>query len=131
VAVASVSSATSQNAYGLDFQSLLQIVLKELTYQDPLNPVSNYEFVSQLGQFSQLQLSQALNSDMTQLIASQAATQAAGLLGKTADVTSNNTLVSGEVTAVSFSNGSPFITIKTAAGQTIGNLSIANITQLR
>ncbi len=131
MAVAPVSPATAQSAYGLDFQSLLQIVLKELTYQDPLNPVSNYEFVSQLGQFSQLQLSETLNNDMTQLIASQGATQAAGLLGKTADVISNNSLVSGQVTAVTFSNGSPFITILTSSGQTIGNLSIANITQLR
>src|ERR1700678_4265944 len=71
VSSATQSSSTSDSAYGLNFQSLLQIVLEELTYQDPLNPVSNYEFVSQLGQFSQLQLSQTLNDDMTQLLSTQ------------------------------------------------------------
>ena len=110
MAVTPVSSATSssaaQSAYGLNFQSLLQIVLDELTYQDPLNPVSNYDFVSQLGQFSQLQLSQTLNTDMTQALTNQSSVQAVGLIGKNVDVTStNNTTVSGQVTGVAFSNG--------------------------
>ena len=72
MAVAPVSSTqqVTQSAFGLDFQSLLKIILTELTYQDPLKPVDNYEFVSQLGQFSQLQLSQTLNDNVTQLLAS-------------------------------------------------------------
>jgi flagellar basal-body rod modification protein FlgD len=121
----------SQSAFGLNFESLLKIILTELTYQDPLKPVDNYEFVSQLGQFSQLQLSQTLNDNVTKLLASQASTQAAGLLGRTVDFTSNGTTTSGVVTAVSFSSGQPMITIQTADGQTIGDLSIADITQIR
>jgi flagellar basal-body rod modification protein FlgD len=134
MAVAPVSSATqttSQSAYGLDFQSLLQIVLEELTYQDPLNPVSNYEFVSQLGQFSQLQLSQTLNDDMTQLLTTQASVQATGLLGQTVAFSTNGSTVSGTVTAVAFSNGQPSLVIETSDGQTVGNLSIADIVQVQ
>jgi flagellar basal-body rod modification protein FlgD len=130
VSPVSASSAAS-SAYGLNFQSLLQIVLAELTYQDPLNPVSNYEFVSQLGQFSQLQLSQTQNDDMTQLLSTQAAVQAAGLIGHTIDVTTNNTTVTGQVTGVAFSNGTPTLTVETSDGSTVGNLSIANIVQVQ
>jgi flagellar basal-body rod modification protein FlgD len=134
VAVTPVSSATSANsatsAYGLDFQSLLQIVLDELTYQDPLNPVSNYEFVSQLGQFSQLQLSETLNTDMTQLLATQSAVQATSLLGQAVDVNNNGTVVSGQVTSIAFSNGTPTLTLTTSTGQTVANLSIADIVQV-
>jgi flagellar basal-body rod modification protein FlgD len=140
MAVAPVSSTqqVTQSAFGLDFQSLLKIILTELTYQDPLKPVDNYEFVSQLGQFSQLQLSQTLNDNVTQLLASQASTQAAGLLGKTVDFSSGSsssgggtTTISGVVQAVSFSSGQPLLTIQTTDGQTIGDLSIADITQIR
>jgi flagellar basal-body rod modification protein FlgD len=140
MAVAPVSSTqqVTQSAFGLDFQSLLKIILTELTYQDPLKPVDNYEFVSQLGQFSQLQLSQTLNDNVTQLLASQAATQAAGLIGRTVDFSSGSssdgsgtTTISGQVTAVSFSSGTPLLTIETADGQTVGDLSIADITQIR
>jgi flagellar basal-body rod modification protein FlgD len=133
MAVAPVSSTTpnTQAAFGLDFQSLLKIVLTELTYQDPLKPVDNYQFVSQLGQFSQLQQSQTLNDTVTQLLAAQSATQATGLIGRTVDITANGTTISGQVTAVAFSNNQPQLTIKTDAGDTVGNLSIANITQVR
>lgn len=93
--------------------------------------MSNYEFVSQLGQFSQLQLSQTLNDDMTQLLTTQGSVQAVGLIGHTVDVTSSGSTVSGEVSAVAFSSGTPTITIKTSDGQTVGNLSISNIVQVQ
>lgn len=132
--VAPVSSTTSStsSAYGLSFQSLLQIVLDELTYQDPLNPVSNYDFVSQLGQFSQLQLSDTLNTDMTQLLTTQSALQATSMLGQTAEFTSNGTTVSGTVSGIAFNSGQqPTVTITTSSGQTVGNLSITDLVQVQ
>jgi flagellar hook protein FlgE len=121
-----VSSATSaSSAFGLDFQSLLSIILTQLTYQDPLKPMDNYQFVSQLGQFAQLQQSQTLNDQITSLLAAQSVLQATGLLGHTVDVTASQSAVSGVVQAVNLSSGAPALTIKTADGQTIANLAIA------
>ena len=136
MAVAPTSSATSaaQNAYGLDFQSLLKIILTQLTYQYPLKPVDNTEFVSQLAQFSQLQQSQTLNDQISTLLAAQAATQATGLLGKTVDVTSStagSATVSGQVSAISFASGQPQLTVKTADGQIVTGLSLADVTAVR
>jgi flagellar basal-body rod modification protein FlgD len=135
MAVAPVSSTGSATAaFGLDFQSLLKIILTQLTYQDPLKPVDNFEFVSQLGQFAQLQQSQTLNDQVTNLLAAQAATQATSLLGRTVDLTTNASttgVTSGQVTAVSFSSGQPLITIQTTDGQTIGDISIADVSQIR
>jgi flagellar basal-body rod modification protein FlgD len=133
MAVTPVSSATqAQAAYGLDFQTLLKIILTELTYQDPLKPMDNFQFVSQLGQFAQLQQSQSLNDTVSQLLAAQSTGQAVGLLGKTVDIYSDQTTtLSGQVTAISFSNGQPLVTIKTSQGQTISGLSISSITQVR
>ncbi len=132
MAITSVSSATdSQAAFGLDFQSLLRIILTQLTYQDPLKPVDNFEFVSQLAQFSQLQQSQTLNDQITNLLAGQAATQATTLLGKTVDFSAGQTTISGVVQAVSFTTGQPTITIRTGDGQTISNISIADVAQVR
>ncbi len=131
VAPVSASNATAQSAFGLDFQSLLKIILTQLTYQDPLKPVDNFEFVSQLAQFAQLQQSQSLNDQVTNLLASQAAAQATGLLGHTVDMQTANATISGQVTAVSFSTGQPLITITTADGQTITNISIADVSQIR
>lgn len=134
MAISSVSAAsnTSSAAFGLDFQSLLRIILTQLTYQDPLKPLDNYQFVSQLAQFSQLQQTQSLNDQITSLLASQSAGQATGLLAKTVDIASGEgSLVSGTVTAVSFSTGSPQLTVRTSDGQIITGLSIADVSQVR
>ncbi len=130
--VNSSTAGQTQAAYGLDFQTLLKIILTEMTYQDPLKPMDNFEFVSQLGQFAQLQQSQSLNDTVSQLLAAQSTAQATGLLGRTVDIASGQTAtLSGQVTAISFSSGQPLVTIKTSQGQTISGLSISSITQIR
>lgn len=136
MATAAISSTTSaaQSPFGLDFQSLLGIILAQLTYQDPLKPIDNFEFVSQLAQFSQLQQSQTLNDKITTLLSTQAATQATGLLGRTVDYTSTQStgqVLSGVVQAIALSNGTPAITIKTTAGQTLSGITLDQISQIR
>jgi flagellar basal-body rod modification protein FlgD len=133
MAIAPVSAppVSAQSAFGLDFQSLLKIILTQLTYQDPLKPMDNFQFVSQLAQFSQLQQSQSLNDQVTTLLTAQAATQATSLLGRTVDVVAGSSAVAGVVQAVSFASSGPEITIKTAAGQTIANISLGSVVQVR
>ena len=122
-------AATS--AFGLSFESLLKIILTQLTYQDPLKPVDNFEFVSQLAQFSQIQLGQTTNDKLGTLVTAQGTAQAASLLGRTIDIPSGATVISGEVTAISFANGDPQLTITTGDHQTISGLSLANVSQIR
>lgn len=127
----SAAPAQSGQPFGLDFQSLLKIILTQLTYQDPLKPLDNFQFVSQLAEFSQLQQSQQLTDQMTSLVSAQAASQATGLLGRTVDLSLGGGAQSGVVKAVTFRSGTPEITIQTADGQTIAGLSLASVTQIR
>ena len=135
--VSSASPSVAQSAFGLDFQSLLQIVLTQLTAQDPLKPMDNFQFISQLAQFSQIQQTQTLNDTVSNLLAAQSATQATSLLGHTVDFASSATAganaapTSGKVTAISFTNGTPSITILTTDGQTLANVAISTITTIR
>lgn len=133
MALAPVSgSGSAQSAYGLDFQSLLSIILTQLTYQDPLKPVDNFQFVSQLAQFSQLQQSQTLNDQVSALLAAQGATQATNLLGRTIDYEVNGATLSGKVLQVSFSSGEPTVTIlPDAGGNPVPGISIATISNIR
>ncbi|MFT4025396.1 MAG: flagellar hook capping FlgD N-terminal domain-containing protein [Novosphingobium sp.] len=132
MAIAPTSTAsTAQSAFGLEFQSLLRIILTQLTYQDPLKPMDNTEFVSQLAQFSQLQQTQSLNDQITSLLSAQSAMQATALLGKTVDIQTPTGTLSGVVQAVSFTSGKPTVTLLTAAGQTVQGMSIENIAQVR
>ena len=126
------STATqATDAFGLSFENLLKIVLTQLTYQDPLKPMDNFQFVSQLAQFSQIQQSQAMVDSLTALVSAQATGQAAGLLGKTVDIAIGAGAVSGKVVAVTFSSGNPAITIETADGSTISSLPLGSVSQIR
>ena len=134
MALAPISSAAppSNSAFGLDFQSLLRIILTQLTYQDPLKPMDNFQFVSQLAQFSQLQQSQSLNDQIGNLLSAQAAMQATGLLGRNVDfANASGGTLTGTVKSVSFASGSPQVTVQTPTGEIVANVSIANISQVR
>jgi flagellar basal-body rod modification protein FlgD len=130
-ATSSATSTTAQNAFGLEFQSLLRIILTQLTYQDPLKPLDNTEFVSQLAQFSQLQQTQSLSDQMGLLLNAQSATQATSLLGKTVEIATSGSNITGVVDSVSFTSNGPTVTVKTPNGQTISGLSIANVASVR
>src|ERR1700744_4715384 len=97
IAPTSPVGTTAQNAFGLDFDSLLKIILTQLTYQDPLKPMDNFEFVSQLAQFSQIQQSQTMNDRLEVLVPAQATSQATSLLGTLVDVPAGATTLSGTV----------------------------------
>ena len=123
------SNATEQ--FGLGFESLLQIVLTQLTYQDPLEPMDNFQFVSQLAQFSQIQQTQTMSDSLEALVSAQTSGQAASLLGRVVDVVAGSGQITGAVTAVSFANGAPSLTIETADEATISGLPLGNVIQIR
>ena len=128
------TARTTQNAtdaFGLSFESLLKIVLTQLTYQDPLKPMDNFEFVSQLAQFSQIQQTQEMSDSLKTLVAAQSTSQAAGLLGKTVDIPAGTAVLSGKVTAVAFVDGAPRLTIRTASNQTISDIALSAVSQIR
>ena len=128
---ASGAQSAATSAFGLSFESLLKIILTQLTYQDPLKPMDNFQFVSQLAQFSQIQLGQTTNDKLGTLVSAQGAAQASSLLGRTVDIPSGAATVSGKVTAISFANGDPQLTITTGANQTISGLSLSSVAQIR
>ncbi|BAS27504.1 flagellar hook capping FlgD N-terminal domain-containing protein [Limnochorda pilosa] len=74
----------AQEVMGKD--DFLRLLMTQLEYQDPINPVKNEEFAAQLAQFSSLEQMQNLNDAMSMLISLQASTallsQASSLLGR-------------------------------------------------
>jgi flagellar basal-body rod modification protein FlgD len=131
--VAQTASTQNQatSAFQLSFESLLKIIMTQLSYQDPLKPMDNFEFVSQLAQFSQIQIGQNGNDTLSQLAAAQATVQATSLLGKTVDVPAGSTTLTGKIVSISFADGVPRLSIKTTSGSTISNISMASISQVR
>ena len=125
------TAQTATSAFGLGFDSLLKIILTQLTYQDPLKPMDNFQFVSQLAQFSQVQQGQATNDRLQSLVSAQATNQATGLLGRRVDVPAGTSTLSGIVTAIALSSGSPTVTVETDDQRTVSGIAIGSIAQVR
>ena len=68
---------TSQLATN-DFLTLLTVQLKN---QDPIEPVNQEDFIAQLAQFSQLEQTEALNTNFEQLLETTQLTQGLNLVG--------------------------------------------------
>lgn len=62
--VAAAASATSQ----LGENQFLQLLIAQLQNQDPLNPVDNQDFISQLATFSSLEQLTSINSGVSKLV---------------------------------------------------------------
>ena len=124
------TAQAATNAFGLSFESLLKIILTQLTYQDPLKPMENFEFVSQLAQFSQIQQGQTMSDSLAQLVAAQGTAQATGLLGRKVSIAAGSGSLVGTVKSVSFQTGEARLTIETAAGQTVSDLSLTAVDQI-
>ena len=62
-------------------EDLFKILLTQLSYQDPLKPMDNAEFIAQLAQFTSLEQTRQTNDNISSLLKMQASDQSIGLLG--------------------------------------------------
>jgi flagellar basal-body rod modification protein FlgD len=131
--ITSISSAASTTqAKPMGMEDFLKILLTQLTYQDPLKPMDNQEFMAQMAQFTSLEQTQQLNEKMSTLITNQSALQSVGLIGRTVDITTaTGESVTGNVTALSLIGQTPALTLNSTSGATISNVSLSQITAVR
>ena len=84
----------------------LQLLVVQMRNQDPLKPVSDTEFIAQMAQFSNLEQTKAMSSDIAQLRQSSAFTQATALMGKQVSLLSGgSTFTKGIVTDLTVKDG--------------------------
>ena len=99
----SKSLASKAPSNQLDKEAFLKLLVTQMQNQDPLEPTTDTEFVSQLATYSQLEELQNLSSTTTN-------SQALGLVGKnviikTLNSSNNEVTFSGVVDFVTYTNG--------------------------
>lgn len=127
---ASAVGQAATDAFGLGFEDLLRIVLTQLTYQDPLKPMENFEFVSQLAQFSQIQQTQTMSERLLAILQAEATNQATSVLGRTVDIPAGAATLSGRVISVSFQSGGPRLTIQTSDNRTVSDIALSSVSRI-
>jgi flagellar basal-body rod modification protein FlgD len=122
------SSSALQSA-GLTQQDFLKVLMTQLSYQDPLKPLDNEQFMAQMAQFSTLSLMQEQNDKTDSLLTIQSATQTVGLLGKNVQVTTASGSSAASVTSITFqSDGTPQLSVKLADGTILTGIGLSQVT---
>lgn len=131
--IGAVSNGTTNVAQraGLQQEDFLKVLLAQLTFQDPLKPLDNNEFIAQFAQLTNLQQTQQLNDKLDSLLTFQAGGQAVGLIGKTVEVRTDNSTVVGEVTTTVFRNGTPELVVRAESGDILTEVSLGQILIVR
>lgn len=107
--VSGLLSTKRPGAPGKD--EFLQLLVTQLRHQDPLNPMQDREFITQLAQFNALEEMQKVNRSIEAFAATQEVMAAAGFLGKTVEYEAPSGVRSGQVSRVSWATGVPRLTI--------------------
>lgn len=105
----SLKNTSRADNSGMDKDAFLQLLVAQMKYQDPLEPTSNTEYVSQYAQFSQVE-------QMQNMAASSDLARASSLVGeevyvKTTTSAGDTKYIQGKVDYVVFENGKAYLSI--------------------
>ncbi|MDR1704936.1 MAG: hypothetical protein LBS19_09700 [Clostridiales bacterium] len=110
----------------LDKDAFIKLLIAQLQYQDPLEPMDDKAFIAQMAQFSALEQMQNMNT-------SYAKSQAYSMIGRTVQGTSyiqatnSYEAVEGVVTSVKFVSGQPVLVVDTGGVSDEGNPIIKDL----
>lgn len=101
--------STASNKNGMDKDAFLQLLVAQMKYQDPLQPTSNTEYISQYATFSQVEQMQNMASTME-------LSRASALVGEYVNVeiqdsNGDTKTIEGKVDYVTYENGKAYVSI--------------------
>lgn len=108
------SANHAQGRQTLGQADFLKLLTVQLQSQDPMSPMQDTEFISQMASFTSLQQMQTLTSSFEEFSKTQQLSAAQSYLGKTVtvvDANSDTGEVTGTVSSIAVSDGAPRLTI--------------------
>jgi flagellar basal-body rod modification protein FlgD len=118
---ATETETDDESSNTLGQEAFLELLVAQLQNQDPLDPMDNTEYVSQLAQFSSLEQMQSLNDTMSQYLSYDAIYSSSSLIGETIELSDGTT---GEVEKLAFEDGETYLYV---AGQEYSIDDVANV----
>ncbi len=128
-----LSSTTTELAKSsLGQEDFIKLFLTELTFQDPLEPINNREFLAQMAQFANLEQTRITNENTNNLVSMNATGQSLDLLGRQAQIetTMGNTMI-GTISAIAFSSTGPVLTVTQSNGSVVTDVRLSQIKLVR
>lgn len=109
VSQSSLSASKTSGGNDMDKDSFLQLLVAQMKYQDPLEPTSNTEYISQYAQFTQVETMQNMASGMDLQRASSLVGKEVSM--KTTTASGETKVVEGKVDYVVYENSKAYLSI--------------------
>jgi len=100
----------------------LKLLVTQLRYQNPLEPMDNKEYIAQLAQFSSLEQMQNLNMQLASL-------SAINTVGKTAKAVVEQKEIEGIIKGIAFDRGRVNLIIESAESEV--KVPVENVAEIR
>lgn len=128
-AAATTAGSSSAGKSLLDPQAFLQLLVAQLQYQDPSNPVDTSSFMNQTAMLSQVQTMNTMGSTLAALVSAQQTQAATSLIGKTVSyVDGTGATATGTVNGATLGSTGASVRIATTSGTT--TVALADIREV-
>ena len=128
----SLPSATAGNAKSnasLQMDDFLQLLTSQITNQDPLEPMKDTEFISQMANIASLEQMEQFSKGFSKFADSQHAMLAQGYLGHEVKIQDNDREISGIVESINTNDeGTPEIVVNGTA-YSPGSIKVVKLVQ--
>ncbi len=123
---ATTGAAPAAGGYNLQPADFIKMMVTQLQNQDPMQPASNSELLSQMSQIGQLQSSTDLQTTMKSLTMQSQIGSASSLIGKNVQgLDANNNPISGVVNSVKVDGGN--VNLQLDTGMSMGLSQVVSI----
>jgi flagellar basal-body rod modification protein FlgD len=96
-----INAGKTAGSQSLGQDEFLQLLVTQLSHQDPTNPMEDKEFIAQMAQFSQLEAITNMSTDLSTLTSMLTGSEAVSALGREVEIFyGGDSVVQGQVQAV-------------------------------
>lgn len=113
-------------------QDFIKLFVSELRFQDPMQPMDNGQFLTELAQFVGIQQQQQTVQGVNNLLALNAGGQSLGLLNHTIEFVSadGSTVSTGKVSAIEFNANGASLSVATSGSNTVTGIRMSQVKQI-
>ncbi len=123
------AAASADRMNDLTMTDFIKMMVAELENQDPMNPMSNTEMLTQINQMRSITSSDKLSQTIEALSLGQSLSTASSLIGQTVTgVTASGDTVTGKVDKVKIENGEAVLYVGNSVIK-VGNITAINDTE--
>lgn len=110
-AITGLPMSKSAGKQVMDADDFMKLLTTQLTVQDPMNPMKDTEFISQMANFTSLEQIRSLSKSFDTFTSDQKMAAAPAYLGRQVTITNATGDITGVVEAIKLSNGKPAVVV--------------------